>query len=255
MSLWSKESGCANQKTVIFLHGLLASAQNWQMISKHLSHDYHTVCVDLPNHGHSLHDERADYEFMLEQFIDFVEEKSYDNFHLVGHSLGGKLAMLYALQYPEKIDKLLVEDIAPKTYPMRYMPIMKAMADLNLGQCKNRKEIDAALNHAIPDKAMRMFVMTNLESTEGGFKWRVNLKSLIHSADKLMSFPLQSGSYSKDCMFLCGDQSDYVTQMDETVIKSYFNNCEINHIKGAGHWLHAEKSIEFCETLNSYFNN
>ena len=254
MSLWCKESGEEHPQTILFLHGLLASAQNWQVISKRLSKQYHTVCIDLPNHGHSLHSEKADYEFMLSELISFIEEKGYENFHLVGHSLGGKVAMLYALSHPEKIKKLVVEDIAPKVYPMRFTPIMQAMHELDLTRYTSRREIDEALSSKIPDKAIRLFVMTNLDKKTEGFRWRVNLKSLLNSADKLMSFPAEKKSYEQSCLFLCGRQSDYVSELDEPVIREYFNACEINYIEGAGHWLHAEKPDDFCLQLISFFN-
>ena len=247
--LWVKESGEQNSESIVFLHGLLASSQNWQVITKRLHDDFHTFCLDLPNHGKSTHCEEGDYEFMLSEFEAFIEESKLDNFYLVGHSLGGKLAMLYALKYPNKVKGLVVEDIAPKPYPMRYLPLMKAMDRIDLSLLKNRKAVDSELAKDVEDKAIRMFLLTNLESGEDGYRWRVNLKTLIEQAPKLMSFPQVNGVYSQKSLFLCGALSDYVEMADETKIKRYFSDCEIFHIEEATHWLHAEKPQIFCEYL------
>ncbi len=253
MTLWFKESGDQANKKIIFLHGLLASAQNWQIVSKRMSHEYHTFCLDLPNHGHSVHSDHADYEYMLDEFINFIEHMQFEKFHLVGHSMGGKLAMLYALRYPEKIEALVIEDIAPKTYPKRYLPLMQAMHDLELSQFKNRLEIDRALEEKVSDKALRLFLLTNLEKKIDHYQWRVNLHSLIRHADSLMSFPSCSDNYEKDALFLCGAESEYVKDTDKVLISKLFPQCNIYHIEGASHWLHAEKPDVFSTYIKSYF--
>ena len=251
--LWYKESGDKAHKKIIFLHGLLASAQNWQVVSKRLSNEYHTFCLDLPNHGHSMHSEASDYEFMLDELVKFIELKKIEKFHLVGHSLGGKLAMLYALKFPEKIEGLVIEDIAPKAYPMKYLPLMQVMDNLKLSQYTKRLEIDRVLEEHIPDKAVRLFLLTNLEKKGERYEWRVNLKSLIANAENLMSFPINQSEYEKPTLFLCGSESDYVPKKDKTIIMKYFPDCEIYYIEGASHWLHAEKPDVFSIYLKSYF--
>ena len=163
--------------------------------------------------------------------------------------MGGKLAMMYALKYPQRIKGLVIEDIAPKAYPMRYLPLMQAMYALDLSLFKNRKAVDTELAKVVENSAMRMFLLTNLESAENGYRWRVNLKTLIEQAPQLMSFPQVEGHYSQKSLFLCGALSDYVEAADENSIKDLFNNCEIIHIEGTSHWLHAEKSQVFCDYL------
>lgn len=253
MKLHFKESGDSKNTTIVFLHGLLASAQNWQGITKRLSIEYHCIALDLPNHGNSPHDDQADYEFLVDCFEAFIEEQDIESFYLIGHSMGGKVAMLYALNHPERIKKLVVEDIAPKTYPMRFLPLMGAMDALNLSKYKTRKEVDQALKEDVPDPLLRMFVMTNLvRDDDKHFEWRVNLKGLIENASYIMSFPETHQVYYDEVLFMCGEKSDYVTEKDRDIIKKYFPKANVVFFKEASHWLHAEKPQPFTEGLQHF---
>lgn len=255
MKLWYRETGDPHLPKLVFLHGLLASSQNWQGIVKRLKNDYHIFNLDLPNHGQSPHTEKANYAEMVDSVYTFLEEQHLERVTIIGHSMGGKAAMLLATQFPEKINRLIIEDIAPKTYPPKFKELILAMKNLKLNDINSRKEADEQLKHDIPDIALRMFVLTNLMNSPNGFYWRVNLEGLLHGIDELVSFPKIQTTSGLLSLFLCGSESEYVKEEDHSTIKSLFNNATIQTIDNAGHWLHSQQPDLFTDKLQNFLTS
>ncbi|MBI3798478.1 MAG: alpha/beta fold hydrolase, partial [Deltaproteobacteria bacterium] len=161
---------------LLILHGLFGSLENWRTLSKVLSQSFQVFALDQRNHGHSPHSEVFNYRVMTEDLKEFLQHQGLSAIHLLGHSMGGKTAMQFALTYPEDVDKLIVVDIAPKAYPPGHDDIFAALFSLPVQDFRSRQEADAALAQHLPDLALRQFLLKNLErEATGGFHWRINL--------------------------------------------------------------------------------
>lgn len=251
--LWYRKSGLEGGPSVVFLHGLFASMQNWQGIVKRLVEDYCIYNVDLPNHGNSLHTDAVDYLEMRDLVISFIESEVGVPVKLVGHSMGGKVAMLVALERPDLVERLCVEDIAPKEYPQWFAPIVRAMSNLPLTTMKSRAEADAALAPDIPDANLRMFLLTNLARDENkNFKWRVHLDAIVKGGPSIAGFPVDRGSNPLPCLVIRGETSPYVEDGDLERYESFFPNLSLKSIAGADHWVHARAAEEFTGYLRDF---
>ena len=251
--LWYRETGPEGAQPLVLLHGLFASMQNWQSIAKRLSGDFRIFNLDLPNHGNSPHTPAIDYEEMRVMVSEFIEEKIGRSVHLMGHSMGGKVAMLVALTRPDLVDKIVVEDIAPKLYPPWFAPIVRALANLPIQRLTSRMEADEMLAKDIGDGALRTFLLTNLVRTEAGqFQWRVNLDAIVRGGPSIAGFPLEASAgwqSSALARFIRGDQSSYIVDDDWPVIKAYFPNAQLQTVRGAGHWVHAAEPELFTRLV------
>lgn len=252
LQLHVRESGNTDGKKLIFLHGLFASLQNWQSIVKLLLDDFHIFNLDLPNHGGSPHSKKFTFEECVDSVLAFMQNQNLNSANLIGHSLGGKIAMLIALQYPELVSKLIVEDIAPKAYPPWFAPIMRTMAELNLNQISSRKEADEHLSQNIEDKDLRAFLLTNLQRSEDGFKWRVHLDALISGGPAISGFPQLELKNELPALFIAGGNSPYIQTEDHSIITEYFPSAQVEVIKGADHWVHAREPQLFAEKIKNF---
>ena len=248
--LWYRESGLEGAPQVVFLHGLFASMQNWQGVVKRLVDHYHIFNVDLPNHGNSVHTEAVEYLAMRDRVIQLLDALFSEPVHLVGHSMGGKVAMMVALERPDLVKKLLVEDIAPKEYPQWFAPIIYAMMNVNLSNFKSRLEVDKALAPEIADANLRMFLLTNLVRDEDHrFRWRVNLDAMVKGGPSIAGFPEVSGQNDLPMLVVRGELSPYVEDGDLPLFQKYFPNAQVKTILEVDHWVHARKADEFTEHL------
>jgi esterase len=249
--LWYRESGLEEGPSVVFLHGLFASMQNWQGIVKRLVHDFHVFNVDLPNHGNSLHTEAVDYMDMRDRVIQLLDSEDVPTpVNLVGHSMGGKVAMMVALARPDLVSKLLVEDMAPKEYPQWFAPIIYSLINVNLSKYKSRLEVDDALAPEITDANLRMFLMTNLVRAEDkSFRWRVNLDAMVKGGPSIAGFPDVSGQNTLPMLVVRGSLSPYVDEGDLPLFQKYFPNAELKTVVGANHWVHARDAEAFLGHL------
>ena len=253
-SLYFEESGDSVNPPIVFLHGLLGSSRNWRSVCKDLENDFHTIVFDLPNHGQSFQQTESSVASMSESVIKKIGQIGLDNFFVCGHSLGGKVAMKMACDYSHRIKKLLVVDIAPRDYPAdHHLPTLKALADLDLIGFNKRKEVDEALAEKIQNWAFRQFLLTNLGSIEGRFKWIPNLDGLISSIKSLSSNPLnQNDLFEGPSLFLRGGKSGYVRSEHFDEIKRYFPTAEIKTLTEAGHDLHVEDRKGFVSILSKF---
>ena len=236
---------------VVILHGLLGSSGNWRSIARKLGETHRVYCLDLRNHGASPHVDTMTYPDMADDVRGFLDEHGIDAATVVGHSMGGKTAMLLALAAPQRVRRLVVVDIAPTVSHHDHGPTLAAMASLDLGRVTRRADAETMLEESIPDAAMRMFVLQNLASSSEGFAWRINLEGVAASMPALLDFPVDPSAppYPGPARFLRGANSDYVQPADEGTIRALFPRAEIVTIEGAGHWVHAEQPARFLEAL------
>jgi len=239
----------------VILHGFLGMGDNWKTLGKEFStQGYEVHLVDQRNHGRSFHHEDFSYEVLADDLKEYCEKKGSEQIVLLGHSMGGKTAMEFAVRYPEMVRKLIVVDIGPKFYPQHHQVILKSLKALSENEeaMSGRKEADTFLARFIPDVGVRMFLLKNLFwERPGVLGLRMNLDVLIDRIEEVGKALSKEVSYSKPALFLRGDHSDYILDEDIDGVVKIFAKAEIKTISKAGHWLHAENPKEFAkEVLN-----
>lgn len=239
---------------IIILHGLFGTLDNWQTIAKQLAENYSVYIIDLRNHGRSPHAEPFDYPTMAADLQTFMESHWIYKAHIIGHSMGGKVAMQLALDYPDMVTKLVVVDIAPKTYASGHDLIFDALLGLDLKNIKNRKEADAALKVKIPDFGVRQFLLKNLSKnkTSGFYEWKMNLPVIHDSYDKILENLDTDDTFDDETLFIKGEKSDYIQDDDLSLLQTYFPDAVLKTVKDAGHWVHAEQPEALLEMVGDF---
>jgi len=242
---------------IMILHGLFGSSRNWQSIAKVLAENYRVITLDLRNHGQSGHAESMTYTEMAEDVLGLIKELSLENLFLMGHSMGGKVAMVIALLHPLLIEKLVVLDIAPVSYEHRYGKLFQAMQDLPLDQVKNRIEAGTILNNQINDTFLSDFLLQNLNRADNGFQWRLNLPAILDNIEFISGFPDigPDTQYSRPALFLGGKNSHFIQAEYHNVIRDYFPRASIELIENAGHMLHIEQPEVLVERIRQFISN
>lgn len=241
-------------KPMLILHGFLGMGDNWKTLGKQFSAlGFQVHLIDQRNHGRSFHSKNFNYDVMandLEVYCEFHELKAII---LLGHSMGGKTAMMFAAQQPNLVSKLIVADIAPKFYPIHHDDILNGLSELNFDTLNTRKEADQILSAYVPDIGTRQFLLKNLYwVTPGRLGMRINLEVLkTHVAEVGEALPEQL-SFEKATLFLRGDKSEYISTEDESSIRTQFPLSKIETISNAGHWLHAENPREFYSVVERF---
>nr|WP_320166811.1 alpha/beta fold hydrolase [uncultured Methylophaga sp.] len=253
MKLHYQESG--EGTPLIIIHGLFGSADNWRSMAKYFSRFYRVISVDLRNHGRSPHSDEQNFTVMAEDIKELCEAMELGQVSILGHSLGGKVAMMFAAMYPQLVSKLIVVDISPRQYFSAHTPLMDAMMALNLSQFTRRTEVDDALAESIPDKAVRQFLLMNLVSEQETFQWRINLPALKANYPELMAAVCEDITFTMPSLFVYGELSDYVTEEDRQQISSQFVHAEFNGIEKAGHWVQAERPQQFKKVVEEFLQN
>ncbi len=234
---------------IIILHGLFGTLDNWQTIAKQLAEHFTVYIIDQRNHGKSPHDSAMDYSIMAEDLKDFMESNWIYKAHILGHSMGGKVAMKFAMDYPDMVDKLIVVDIGPKAYAGGHQVIFDALLGVDLEKIENRKQVSEAIESKIQDVGVRQFLLKNLSrKKEGGYRWKMNLVA-IHEAYQKILDPIDGDSFEGKSYFIKGEKSDYLQENDLNEIHQLFSNAKMFTIKDAGHWIHADKPKELLELL------
>jgi len=251
MKLNFKKNG--QGKPLIILHGLFGSADNWLSIAKGLEKDYTIYLLDQRNHGDSGHSDQWDYQSMAEDLKEFMEEQGIEKAHLLGHSMGGKTAMTFALQHPEMVARLIVVDIAPRFYPVHHQDILDGLNAIDMDQLKSRKEADDILSEYEKEIGTRQFLLKSLgRNEEGTFIWKINLPVITAQIENV-SQPIESGnSFDHPTLFVAGANSRYIQDKDKPDIEKYFPNSNIIKIKNAGHWIHAEQPEAMARTIQAF---
>lgn len=225
---------------VIMLHGLFGDGANLAGIARPLRDQYQIWLPDQRNHGQSPHAEDCSYVALAQDIKALIDTEELAAVHLVGHSMGGKAAMTFALQHPEQVRSLTVIDIPPRSYPLRHRAVFGALRAVAEARVQSRQEAQAIMAEHIEEEMVRQFLLKNLVRHDGGFQWRLNWQQLEASGQQLGDFPIQSGQYTGPTQFLIGAESDYVTAEDVAIIPQWFPHAQIHSAAGAGHWVHAQ---------------
>mgnify|MGYP006126760723 CR=1 FL=1 len=238
----------------IILHGFLGMGDNWKTLAKQFSGlGFQVHLVDQRNHGRSFHDSVFNYDVLAADLKAYYDHHALENTVLLGHSMGGKTAMLFAALYPKCVSKLIVADIAPRFYPVHHDAILEGLSSLNFEELTSRKEAEIQLSKYVQDVGTRQFLLKNIyrvSPTVLGL--RINLEALKTQVSEVGEALPPLLSYPKDCLFLRGDQSEYISIQDEGPIKVQFPNATIQTVTNAGHWLHAENPVEFFERVCAF---
>ena len=238
---------------VLILHGLFGQARNWAAVAKGLADDYRLVSVDLPNHGRSSWTGDVSYPSVAAGVAGFMTEHGLEGAAVVGHSMGGKVAMALALTRPDLVGGLVVVDIAPVPYAHGIRRHMEAMQALPLDKVTSRESADRMLAGGVDDPAVRALLLSNLAREEDGYAWRINLDGLHDGADVIHGFPDMGGArYEGRTLFVAGETSDFIGEEHKEPIGSLFPNARHAVVKGAGHWVHADKPEETIDLLRTF---
>jgi esterase len=252
VQLFHRDLGGAGHPPLVILHGLLGSSRNWQTAGADLAQNFHVCALDLRNHGRSPQAEEMTYEAMVDDVIVWLDAQAIAKTALLGHSLGGKVAMLLACKHPGRVERLIVVDIAPKDYSAQaHQAEFIAMNGLDLGLLVSRAEAEAQFEMNVPDWAMRKFLATNLErDADGRWRWQINLPALTRSLPVLEKNSLApSDIYSGSTLFVLGGKSRYVSAEDNAKIQQHFPQARIETIAESGHNPHMEMRERFVRVV------
>ncbi len=235
---------------LIILHGLFGSSNNWHTMATELGGHFLVYAVDQRNHGQSPHSEEFTYGAMAVDLERFLADRGLERTSILGHSMGGKTAMEFALRFPQKVEKLIVVDIAPRAYGRGHDEILEAMVSLDLALYRSREAIDRALQNRIPDERVRQFILTNLKRLAGGhYVWKVNLDVLRAKYEEVTKAQVSAHPFPGSALFIQGGNSDYIREADRALISSPFPRATLRSIAGAGHWVHADSPGEFFRVV------
>jgi pimeloyl-ACP methyl ester carboxylesterase len=244
--------GDSAKPPLIILHGFFASSRNWRQIAEKMAGNWRVLVPDMRNHGASPHHPVMDYPAMAADILRFIEQQGLTAVNLLGHSMGGKIAMWFAVHYPSYVRRLVVVDIAPVSYPHSFDPLIMALQALPLAAINNRKQAEEQLAPAIPDLHYRQFLLQNLVLQNGVYRWRVNLDIFRQTAADIIAFPdtQQLPPFSGKTLFIAGADSHYV---DATQINTLFPTAHLSIIANAGHWLHVQQPAAFIRQVEPFF--
>lgn len=240
---------------LIILHGLFGSLDNWQTLARQFAGFFSVYIIDQRNHGQSDHAQEWNYEVMSADLKQFFDDHHIQKASLLGHSMGGKTAMNFALKYPERLDKLIVADISPKTYTPHHQKIIDAMLAVNFNLITGRNQAEAILNQHISDFATRQFILKNLywkDLENKKLAWRFNLSAIAENITEVNKGLPEDAYCDIPSLFIRGSKSDYILDEDIELIASVFQDVRVETIADAGHWLHAEQPVKFKESVLNF---
>lgn len=238
---------------LIILHGIFGSSDNWQSQAKVLAEKYKVYLVDLRNHGNSFHADEFHYGLMSNDILALMEAEGLSEASILGHSMGGKVAMHVACRFPEKIRQLIVVDIAPRHYLPHHQQIFEGFHSVQLSALKSRKEADEQMAAKIGDFGVRQFILKNLyRNKEGQFSWKLNLSVIEKNIEQVGAALPEVYRFDKETLFIRGSKSDYIRDEDKATILKQFPKASIETVTGAGHWVHAEKPADLLAMVTDF---
>lgn len=244
---------CGSGEPLIILHGLFGSLDNWHYPSLKLAEDFRVLAIDQRNHGHSPHSLDMDYALMARDLSELIDREQLQRVHVLGHSMGGKTAMQFALNYPEKTAKLIVVDMAPRAYSPRHAQLIEAMLAVDPTAFRTRSQILETLASAIPELALRQFLLKNLESNSAGaLHWRIGLREIQMNYDRLRQAVAGGTPFRGPCLFVRGENSDFLTESDWPQIEALFPQARLVTIPRAGHWVHVQNPEAFLNVIRAF---
>lgn len=250
--LYSKIEG--QGKPLLILHGFLGMSDNWKTIgAKFASEDFQVHLLDLRNHGRSFHSNEFSYEIMVQDVLEYCKENNLEKINVIGHSMGGKTAMLFATTYPEMVEKLIIADIGPKFYPQHHQTILEGLNAVDFSKKQSRNQVEEILANYISDFGTRQFLMKSLYWQESDqLAFRFNLDIFNKKIEEIGKALPSTAIFDKPTLFIRGGNSNYIIDSDLENIKFHFPNSKVETIPDVGHWLHAENPTVFCEITNSF---
>lgn len=254
MSLYTLEYGTSGPR-VMFCHGLFGQGRNWNNIARALAEEHRVTAVDLPNHGRSAWTERIDYAEMADQIASLIQAD--DPVALVGHSMGGKVAMALALRHPAMVERLCIVDIAPIDYnsASEFGRYIRAMQEMDLDAIKTRDDAEAAMADAAPDPGVRAFLLQNLRRDGTGWRWQANLNLLSRDLEAISGWPIDLthvAPYQGPVLWMAGATSNYITDDSAPRMRQLFPRVQKIAIRGAGHWVHSDQPEVFLTVLRAF---
>lgn len=252
--IYSKIEGSG--KPFVIIHGFLGMSDNWKTLATQFAAEgFEMHLLDMRNHGRSFHSNEFNYDVMVQDLLEYVTEKKLAQFILLGHSMGGKIAMNFACDYPEKIEKLIIADIAPREYQPHHQDVMQALNAVDFSKVNSRKDIEEVMQDYVKDYGTLQFLMKNVHRvTPESFGFRFNLE-VFNSNDRAIGEALsENKKFVGSTLFLKGDKSKYIQESDLEDIHYHFPNAILEIISNSGHWLHAENPSEFFEKTIQFIN-
>ncbi len=238
---------------LLVLHGLFGSLDNWQTLGKQLAENHKVYLVDLRNHGKSPHSDSFSYTEMAADVAELIQDQGLGKVTIIGHSMGGKTAMTFAVEYPHLLHKLIVVDIAPKKYAPHHDQIIDALYSLDLSSIFSRREADEVMKQSIENDGTRLFLLKNLNrEKEGGYSWKMNLDMLSREIETVIDTTEIPFPIATETLFVRGGESGYILDSDFDTIGQLFPNSEIETVEDAGHWVHAEKPAELLSLIQDF---
>jgi len=255
MNLHFKQYG-ESGSPIIILHGLFGSGRNWQSIATFLAKQHVVYAIDLRNHGNSPHCDDMNYQQMVDDVLKFLDLNGLQSVNVIGHSMGGKTAMWMALTNPQRVNSLVVVDIAPIAYQHSFDDVLGALRSVPLQEISSRQDADEYLAKDIEEEGLRQFLLQNLQVSSQNWQWRINLDGINQSISAITGFPEtgQLDPFKKRSLFIAGANSDYLSKENGAKVKQLFPSSRTMTVKEAGHWPHAEKPAVFKALIKPFFS-
>ncbi len=240
---------------IILIHGLFGSLENLNMVAKHLAENYCVLSVDVRNHGLSFHENEMGFAVLAHDILDLMDALNIEKAHLLGHSMGGKIAMEFAMTNPERTNKLIIADIAPVTYPAHHQRIIDGLKALDFSTIKRRSDADEQLSHFVESKGVRQFLLRNIKQENDTFSLKCNIHFIAQNYSKLMLGNENNPPFLGETLFIKGGNSNYLLAEHQTLIKKLLPASQLKIIANTGHWLHAEKPHIFNKLVTNFLQS
>jgi len=251
MKLYCRQMGTGDP--LVIIHGIFGMSDNWLAIAKKLSRAHHCYLLDMRNHGRSPHSHDLTYDDMVEDIYEFLTDFRLRTASFIGHSMGGMVAMKFASEYSHRIEKLVIVDIAPKSYPSLHQDILEGLTSIPIAKIKARSEANDILKEFVTSNKTRLFLLKNLyRKDDNTYAWRINLDALINHKSDIGLGISQNFIYEKPTLFIRGGKSNYILPEDEQHIMKIFPKATIIEIPDASHWVHAEKPDDVLKALKNF---
>lgn len=243
-------------KPFLILHGFLGMGDNWKTLANKFAENHEVHLIDQRNHGRSFHSDAFTFKLLVTDLLNYINHYNLKGVTLLGHSMGGKTAMQFAVTHSEILEKLIIADISPKEYPLHHQDILTALNEVDFSVQKSRNEIEEVLKRYIAESGVRQFLMKNVtRNGKDGYKYRFNLKTLTENYNEIVVGLPTDTHFDKETLFLSGATSRYIGIDDIPLIETHFPKAKITTVKNAGHWLHADNPNQFYDEVVSFLDN